>query len=134
MVGGRAEGEAAGLVRGWGAGGAGARVEVLGDGIGGALEGCCACAEGGLADEGAQVLRAGGHFGRVGGVVVSGLELWLRAAQGGAQGGRFGEEVVRHFVGWWEGWMMRGSLRLEFGVRRSQRDGAVLACSEILDT
>lgn len=101
------------------------------------MEGGGACAEGGLADEGLQVLWAGGHFGGVGGVVACGLELWLRAAQGGAQGGRFGEEVARHFVGWWwvvGGLRMRGSLRLRFGVRRSQRDGAVLACSEILGT
>lgn len=66
LVLGREDGDAAGLVggrRGWGAGPG--RGELLSE-RDGVIDGCRGCAEGGLADEGAEGDGARGHFGRLG--------------------------------------------------------------------
>jgi hypothetical protein len=82
-------------------------VQVLGCGVGCALEGGCAEAEGGLADEGAQVLGFwGGAAGRGG--VVCGCDAREGASGCGAQEGRLGEEVLRHFRECAGGWEMVG--------------------------
>jgi hypothetical protein len=88
------------LVWRWGRGGlrsGGLCVEVLGCGVRGALESGGACAEGGLADESAELLATRGHFGGAGRVVMRSLRD--RATDCTAQEGRLCEECVRHFVG-----------------------------------
>jgi hypothetical protein len=74
------------------------RVEGLRDGVGGALECGGACAECGLADECAEVLGAGRHFGRAGGVVGC-ARLLGEVARGAAERGLFCKERVRHCGG-----------------------------------
>lgn len=90
-------------------------MEVLGGGVGCALEGGCAEAEGGLADEGAQVLGFRGAAGAGGGGVGRGCDAREGAASGGAQESRFCEEVLRHFWRWGGGWEVVG-LRGDDGI------------------
>lgn len=74
---------------------------MLGKGVGCALEGRGAGAEGGLPDEGAQLGAVGG-LGAAGGRVGCALGAWEGAPGGGAEERRFGEEVLRH--GWLGVW------------------------------